>query len=272
MRPAHSTPYPARRSERGFTLTELAVVLALILLLTGIATFVWVQQRETARVSSAAGSLSTVLRSARQAAITRGINHRVVIEVQDRDGRQVERYWVERPNRSSNRGYSAFQGLPVTVWANPRRQTEPELFDENIDLASLRIEQTGGGPDATEANPFGTSVEWYVEFNNRGVVPTRYIVNNQFTDPGDALREPSELMVFHLGRANNVYDYDKDEAPDGAYDLPGIRNAGFGLDQVSINERGKVHTVILLAKTGRTRTFNYGRYDPWPGSEIPTTR
>lgn len=262
-----------RTSEQGFTLTELMVVSALILLMTGIASFVFFQQRESARLNSASSTLSTVLRSARQGAITKGVNHRVVIEVRDDLGNdQVERYWVERPNRTSNRGYSAFQGLPPSVWATPQVVTDPEFIDDSVDLASLRVEQSGGQPTASPPLPGGGVIRWYVEFNTRGVVPSRYIVNNRFTDPNNALSEPSELMVFHLIRANEQFDYNKDQVPDGGYDLANIRNANFGLDKVGIDERGKVATVLLLTKTGRTRSFGYGRYDPWSGNEIPSSQ
>lgn len=260
-----------RCQNAGFTLAELVVVIALMLALASVSAYMFNAQRDSSRLDNAGRGISSAIRSARQAAISKGQNHRLVIEIQMVGNLQIERYWVERPRGLNTRGFAAFQGLPPSAWQNSLQVSDPTPVDKQVDIQDVRFAQVTGTTSLAEPALTGNGpVQWYIEFNNRGAVPDRYVVNNLYTDPGNAYASSNAVMVLHLTRANDYFDYNRDDVIEAPYNINSIRTAAFGRDAIGVSQRRKCQTVVLLARTGRAKTFNYGRYDPWQGDEIPS--
>lgn len=255
-----------RRVDGGFSLIELLAVVTIIILLASGASYVFLQQRETTRLNTSCTSLASAMRTARQGAVTKGRNHRLVIEVADIDGRQSVRYWVERPRAGTNRANAAFEGLPVAAWSNAEEVTDKSSLDRFVTVRSVLFSRDRGGEPALP--PGGTAQYWFVEYNNRGSVPPRYLMRQTPGQPAAGLEDADEILVLHLTRTNQLFDYNKDGRADSPYSVQSIAGADFGLDTIGVNERKKTGTVVLLTSTGRTRVFDYGRYAPWNSREI----
>ncbi len=82
------------RAERGFTLTEVIVVLALIAILTAISVPPFVQWMSNAKYRASARNVQSILRETRSKAINTNLEHRVEFESNNR------RYRVKQGNRS----------------------------------------------------------------------------------------------------------------------------------------------------------------------------
>ncbi len=77
-------------NNRGFTLIEMLVVIALVAILAGISTPAYLNWMENARFREAARNVSSMLRDARARAVTTNLQHRVAFDL---DG---QRYDLER--------------------------------------------------------------------------------------------------------------------------------------------------------------------------------
>lgn len=72
---------PGKPSRDGFSLTELLVAILIIFILSGFATFAFVGLTEQFRIRAAAQSIDSILRRARQTAVSTRTDRRVVIEM-----------------------------------------------------------------------------------------------------------------------------------------------------------------------------------------------
>jgi prepilin-type N-terminal cleavage/methylation domain-containing protein len=125
------------RAERGFTLTELIVVLALLTVLSAISIPPFVQWISNAKYRASARNIMSILRETKSKAITSNLEHRVEFESNNR------RYRVQRGNRSSN---SNDWGTVIYDWT-----IFPSGVNMNANVATIHLNPNGTASGGTIA-------------------------------------------------------------------------------------------------------------------------
>lgn len=239
----------ARR--RGFSLTELMVVLALMGILFGLAVVGFIGLSRSMRLSSATGALNQAMINARQQAITSRSAHRVGLNLIDGS------FWGERKSMRTGRAESARWDLVTDAQHLPK---------------SVVVGDVAG---MTSAQVPGNEKVWYIEFDSRGSATsyakgqTAMRVNVAIHLIMENARIPlseNDTRMYNLGDSTLV-DYIRnieanDENDDGEDD-------GYPVDiKISAQARKQVNTVFVLALTGRSQVFEYGYGYPWSEEDV----
>ena len=170
--------------QRGFSLIEMVVVLAIIGILSGLGAVSYTQFINRQRLTTAADIVASNLRQARQLAIATRISHRVVFSVPKSDpqlGDLPQEVWIERLDdlQSPKAGQ---QDSWVQV-------TDPKRLPAGAGINSFSGRKTADT---------GTSPLFYAEYNFRGQMTKSYFAND---------RNPTSMSLYvHLARAGDTAD------------------------------------------------------------------
>lgn len=239
----------------GYSLMELMVVIAIVGIMTGLGIGSFVYYGRGRELSEATTVVTTVLSAARQAAITRGLERRVAIDLRN------EQLWLEG-KIDEGRG---------RAWTNNSRRlgeiiTLPrfvDIADVNCALGLLHSDNNSIFPANQPAAIF------YVVFNAAGNV-TEISAGGRVeaSQTSFSLHLALKSDPLQLGGRNVPYDY----ALISSGQLRNIRGrVGVGVtdkDAAEMQTRRKVHTITVLGNTGRIKTYPYGKNSPWH-DELP---
>lgn len=255
--------------KRGFSLTELLVVLAIMGLISGLAIYSFINLSRSMRLISAGEALNQALINARQQAITSRVSRRVALNLYHNT------YWVERKKSES---------LP---WDPPGGGSNSERISEVERLPDYVVFGDVGGFTADDIRESDNNKKiWYIDFDTRGSVFTYPKSPPPMLNP-NIRREPPysqrSNLAIHLIMENARIPISENE--DRPYDLKdgqlvsfierisAVDKNGDGLDDYSGHDvritaaaRRQVVSVFVLSLTGRSRVFDYGYGTPW--SEI----
>lgn len=131
------------KARRGFTLIEIAVVLAILATMISMASFPLMNLAAKYRLEKAAGEVRAALNTARVKSILDGLNYRVRFEA----GRCLIEKYVENANAWNLDAAAGFEG--ATVEANNTPVFTPEGTVTN--LATIRVTNRWGGYKMTLA-------------------------------------------------------------------------------------------------------------------------
>lgn len=161
--------FPA--DNRGFSLAELLIALFIIFLLSGLATFAFMGISAQYRIKAAAQSVDSIMRRARQSAVTTRTDRRVVIEMYRDPASDPTlsaenvpvRMWVERKK------------IQFLSWGHLPYDEDPDRIQLVSDIDQLpefmRVSDVTGLDAPTllgAAAPGSTRVLLYFEFSNTG--------------------------------------------------------------------------------------------------------
>lgn len=259
----------------GYTLVEMLVVIGIISVVVGLASFSFFRYADSSRVEGAAKNISGLIRGARQAAITNKAARRVVIELHPQwpgDPDKNDYIWVERPVYNPQKR--------ITVWEDSSKR---EQMDKFVDISDFVVQEVGqsstsnGNLTVDDISPkfsiFDGKV--YIEFDSQGRIDSTYLqrqstqnTKEEFSDGYFFIHVVNEkeritLSADSEGRPTNQEPYD----PKSNYAMFENQNLVSGVDPYS--ERRKCYTIVVLPTIGRTRVLDYGYGSPW-ASKNPT--
>jgi type II secretory pathway pseudopilin PulG len=159
--------------EGGFNLTELLVAILIIFLLSGLATYAFVGLSESFRIKAAVQSIDSIMRRARQTAVSTRSDRRVVIEMYRNPASDPTlsaenipvRMWIER------------QRIQFLSWGHLPFDQDPDRVELVSDISQLpefmRVSDVTGLDAPTllaEAAPGSDRVLLYFEYSSTGSV------------------------------------------------------------------------------------------------------
>jgi len=238
---------------RGFSLTELMVVLAIMGILFGLAIFGFIGLSRSMRLSSATRALNQVMVNARQQAITSRSPRRVGINLVDGS------FWTERKNVRSGRVESVPWELASDVEHLPKQVVVGDI-----------------GGFTADSIP-GNEKVWYTEFDPRGSASS-YAKGQQPERKNMAVHlimenariplSETDKRMYNLGDAGLVGYINSIQAND----VKPADGQDDGLPSVDIKTsaeaRKQVNTVFILSLTGRSQVFEYGYEFPWSEVDV----
>lgn len=140
----------------GFTLLELVVVLAIVLVVTLVAVGGYANLRKGRSVRTAAEAVQALLVGARAYAITTNGHYRVVIQMRNPStGQEQTSYWIDEIYPSDAEVTTPNPAVPEA--AKTPKITTPELLPEDVDLADVEVVQVKDPGISTKASPETTS-------------------------------------------------------------------------------------------------------------------
>lgn len=257
-----------KQSQSAFTMIEIAIVIAIVAIASGIGIAGFVRQINQSKVNSAVSIINSQLLQARQSAIATRETRRVVLYVGQLEnfgsgelsGQRIDRgqIWVE-----GKRCEKFLFSDPAYCMDSSGRQsniielTEPVLIPDGVTIASIGNVIIGTDNNQT----------LYIEFNPRGQATKVYFAGDE--DDNRANLATATELALHFIPDNEVFDVGTSER--GYEDTVGninLSNWAFGQEDNFSTERFKVNTIEIIRLTGKTRTYPYAIFGFWPSDEF----
>jgi type II secretion system protein H len=141
--------------KQGFTLTELMVVVAIMMILAGIALPLYIQWLQSTEYRTSARTILCTLRETRSMAITTNLEHRVEFDNANR------RYRVMRGNRSSN---SSDWNTVARDW-----NVLPPMVHIHANVEKIHLNPTGmANPGTIEIRDTAANKKYEIRVANTG--------------------------------------------------------------------------------------------------------
>lgn len=234
----------------GYSLMELFVVMAIIGVMAGVSLGAYVRYSRGSELAEGASLVRTVLAAARQAAITRGVERRVAIDLRN------DKLWIER-KIDEGRG---------RAWKdNAIRAGEIISMPRFVDLADINCSLGLLHSDATSFFPVNVpSAIVYVVFSPQGAVTE--------ISAGNRVETSQTSFTLHLALTNDPVQLESGRSPYNyalitSGQLRSIRGRigpnATDADARAMLARSKVHSITVLGNTGRITVYPYGKNNPW---------
>jgi len=270
---------------RGFSNLELMVVMAIIILLAGMTSLTVIRMIRDAKEKSALSQISAIMRAARQAALAKREERRVVLKVtypgdattlkQVFEGQPIFEFWVERKRRRN------------VSWDVPENVSPPLDDVQSLATGLVLVDVNGRSivpaePSKGEPNEDNTrSFKSYLIFSSQGVVTYFY----RQDDGGIAQAQPlttNLALHFMFGGAtvdlrdadpsHESIDYlefvsDREMVQFPAQELLSLVSSP--PSKTEFLSRTQAQTLYIIRLTGQSAAYDYGIYPPWPRSTLP---
>lgn len=256
-------------------MVEMIVVIGIIGVLTALGSVAYVHQVGSSKISATVGIVNTNLVQARQMAIAMRQSRRVAIDPGELDG-------------FSGRNFSGYRTRRAQIWIegkiceefgfeekaycqDPRGNTDnnysitdPDYLPDGVSVVGVGEVVVGVGNDDPGDGQSTYNRNLYIEFNPRGQLSKIYFQGGE-----SAARPKNRAAMIYIARDNEIFDI----ANNGTKTYADLVNGNIQFSQwnfddgVNAQQRYKIGTIEILWLTGKTRTYDFAIFGPWPNDE-----